>query len=288
MVISAHIGWQGRLLQRPPAAGRLVVVVDGKVHLPGELVAPHDTNFVLAVAVPEGHHRGNVVFVDSRVGDGPGDDERCSPTGVVIGRRGGVHVDVVGVCDSLWPGDVSHPQAPLGILGQHQRFGLVLVDRDGEPAVQRVGARAGVVAEAVEAPPVVGRVDSGPPLGVNVRGDVELAGALVPHSVYFGVSPRVHDDTSGAPHLVAPVQPVNFIRLRGIVPQDGPPEAVVPPELAFRLLARRAILDSAPVTEIQVACVQRVGRSGAPIRPRGDHHAPKGGEQQKRDQKSQT
>lgn len=111
-------------------------------------------------------------------------------------------------------------------------------DVDGEPWVEAVGIRGGVVAIAVEPAPL-GRATAGRSRsGEQTRDDVQLL--PVPERVGLQGRAGVDLDPGVHPGLVL-VESIDVVYV-GRCAQAAPPEAVVIPELALRFLpARRGV-----------------------------------------------
>src|SRR3990172_3950985 len=86
-----------------------------------------------------------------------------------------------------------------------------------------------------------------------MRSHVELLRGRVPEHIRQAVIAAVDQGAPINPGLGGKVEPVNVVVLVGIVEQAGPPEAVVPPHLALRLLAGGLTAAAAAVGEVTIA-----------------------------------
>ncbi len=247
-VVVRHVrARKGRLAA--PVGIRTRIEVDGEVVGVVRLVAPEDAD--LPVERDDG---GDVVAVEGRLGPGDARRERNTPRGVVAPRAADARVH--GECRSLFPGG---PELPGRVLRDRERLGLVVADLDGEAGVQGVAVRARAVAVAVQPRGRAG----GRPVRKDAGGDVELIGAGIPQRVGTRAAAVVDRCSRVHPGLVGEIQAEDVVRRGARRPHACPPEAVVPPQLALRLLTSERVLgpDGGRPLEPDIA-VGGLGRGG--------------------------
>ena len=203
----------------------LTIIVGGEIELEGGIIRPHDPELIL-----KSYLRGDVVYQDMRFREKTAQGKRCAPAGIVarIGGGVGIHL-VVERIDVRITRDIGHPQPAVAVLIQDEGFGLIPIDIDREANVQCIGFCRRVVSVAIEPSPVQ-RVRAAGGIGYHVMGgDVELIGRSLPEDIGARLFALVDDHASVFPDLVPPVEAVDMVLTSGVVVEDSPPDAIIPP-----------------------------------------------------------
>src|SRR3990170_4160020 len=119
-------------------------------------------------------------------------------------------------------GGIIRPHDPELILKSYLRGDVVYQDmRFREKTAQgKRCAPAGIVA----------RVCAAGGIGYHVMGgDVELIGRSLPEDIGARLFALVDDHASVFPDLVPPVEAVDMVFTSGVVVEDSPPDAIIPP-----------------------------------------------------------